>query len=270
MPIDRLPDRAKSREPATPQLSLFAVPNIPLVQSGQDIAALIAGGLANADMHLQDGDIVVVAQKIISKAEGRMLALADIVPSAKAKELAERSGKDPRIVELILQESKEVLRVRPGLIVVAHRLGLVLANAGIDQSNVSPANEEQHVLLLPMDPDQSCETIRAELHQLCNARVGVVISDSIGRAWRLGSIGTALGVAGLAAVSDLRGRPDLFGRRMETSMVAVADEIAAAASLLIGEADEGRPVVVVRGLTHLIGSGTGLDLLRPVDQDLFR
>ncbi len=209
----------------------------------------------------------MLAQKIVSKAEAREVALASIVPSAAAEELAALTLKDPRLVELVLRESTEVVRAVPNILIVRHRLGFVMAQAGIDASNVD-GNET--VLLLPADPDASAARLRQALKERTGADVGVVINDSWGRAWRVGTVGTAIGVAGLPALLDMRGKPDLNGRILRVTEVGHADEIAAAASLLMGQADEGRPVVILRGLGRAAPEGTARDLLRPLKQDLFR
>jgi coenzyme F420-0:L-glutamate ligase/coenzyme F420-1:gamma-L-glutamate ligase len=250
---------------------LVALPAIPAVQAGDDLARLVQGGLAACGERLRDHDVLVLAQKIVSKAEGRSVRLADVVPSARARELAPQCDKDPRLVELILSEAAEVLRVRPGVIVVVHRLGFVLANAGIDRSNVSPDTDAaERVLLLPRDPDGSAHALRERLRALTGADVAVIINDSLGRAWRNGTLGTALGASGLPALADLRGQPDMFQRALQTTEVGVGDEIAAAASLLMGQADEGRPVVLVRGLAFERRTGTGAELIRRRELDMFR
>lgn len=239
---------------------------VPRVAKGDHVAQLALSAVGRAGLQLQDGDVLVFAQKIISKAEGRSIDLDGVKPSACALQLAEDTKKDPRIVELILRESSEVLRCRPGLIVVAHRLGLVLANAGIDQSNV----DEGHALLLPVDPDASAVNIRRELRSATGADVAVLIIDSIGRAWRQGTIGTAIGASGIAALLDLRGWPDLNGRRLESTEIGYADELAGAASLVMGQAAEGVPIVLIRGAPYAGRDGSAADLLRPKAGDLFR
>lgn len=251
-------------------LSLFALPGIPLVEPGDDLAALIAEGIARANESLRDGDVVVIAQKVVSKSENRFFLLDEVTPSEKALGLARETDKDARLVELILSESDRVLRYRQGVLIVVHRLGFVLANAGIDRSNVGPEKEGERVLLLPEDPNASCERIRRGLHDLGGATVAVVMNDSLGRAWRNGTTGVALGSSGLPALMDIRGREDLFGRPLEVTQIGLADEIASAASLLQGQADEGTPFVVVRGMTF---SGSPTDagaLIRDSEEDLFR
>ena len=250
------------------EIGIAALAGIPQVRPGDDIAEVILQGLASSGMALRRGDILVIAQKIVSKAEGRMTDLRSVTPSARAAELAAKVGKDPRLVELILRESTEVVRHRKGVLVVAHRNGTVLANAGIDASNV--AGDDHHVLLLPEDCDRSCREIRARLAKATGVEPGVIIIDSLGRAWRNGTVGTALGAAGLPALLDLRGTPDLFGRELRSTQVGIADEIAAAASLLMGQADEGTPVVLLRGLRLPDGDGSAADLQRARELDLFR
>lgn len=252
------------------KLDLLAIEDLPIVKPGDDLARLAIDGLARSRLQLVPHDVLVVAQKIISKAEGRMVVLADVTPSARAKELACEVDKDPRLVELILSETKRIVRSGPNVLIVEHRLGFVMANAGVDQSNVGAQDGIERALLLPRDPDASAEALRADLSSRFDVRIGVVINDSFGRAWRLGTVGVALGVAGLPALKDLRGRPDLLGRPLRVSISGFADEIAAAASLLMGQGDEGRPMVIVRGLAwHEPSSGVGA-LLRSSDEDLFR
>lgn len=255
-------------------LVLTALPGIPRVAGGADLAAVTLAGLQRAQIELRDGDILVLAQKIVSKAENRTIALADIAPSDRARQLAHQTGKDARLVELILSESKQVLRTRPGLIVVEHRLGFVLANAGIDASNVDgngPSDgEDARVLLLPRDPDASCARLRAALERQTGKRLGIVINDSLGRAWRMGTVGTALGASGLIAMLDLRGQKDMNGRILRASEIGAADEVAAAASLLMGQGAEGRPIVHLRGFPYALGEGSARDLLRPAELDMFR
>ena len=257
--------------PARPRaLSLFALPGIPMVQPADDLAALIGEGFARAGEALAAGDVLVVAQKIVSKSEGRYADLAAVEPGTQARALAARTDKDPRMVELILSESRRVVRHRPGVIIVEHRLGFVMANAGIDNSNVEPAGDDERVLLLPRDPDASARRLRQGLRERLGTDCAVIVNDSVGRAWRIGTVGLALGAAGLPSLLDLRGRDDLFGRPLEVTQVALADELAAAASLLQGEADEGMPVVVVRGLSPAGPGNDGAALIRDEADDLFR
>ena len=214
--------------------------------------------------------MVLLAQKIVSKSEGRLIPLGEVTPSPRARELADVTGKDARLMQLVLDESAEVLRAVPGVIVVEHRLGFVAANAGIDQSNVNPDGADVFALLLPVDPDRSCHKLRASLRERTGVDVGVVVIDSFGRAWRNGTIGTAIGVSGIPALLDLRGKKDMFGRILQTSEVGVADELAAGASLIMGQAGEARPIVLARGFPYAAMEGAGQDLVRPRQMDLFR
>lgn len=253
------------------QLNLVSIPQIPHVQPGDNLAELLLAALLKAELVLQDGDVLAIAQKIVSKAEGRMVNLATITPGQRAREVAAQTGKDARLVELILQESNgQISRLRPGVLIVRHRLGFTCANAGIDRSNVSQTDDDETVLLLPQDPDGSAARIRQTLQARLGVTMGVVITDSHGRPFRLGTVGVAIGVAGLPALWDRRGEPDLYGYALQHTDVGVADEIAAAAGLLMGQANEGTPVVLVRGL-HLPGyGGKASDLIRPQEMDLFK
>jgi coenzyme F420-0:L-glutamate ligase/coenzyme F420-1:gamma-L-glutamate ligase len=263
-------------------LNLTPLHSIPVIRPGDDLAQIILASSQSSRIALQDHDILVITSKIVSKTEGRLVNLSEIKPSKEALGLATRSDKDSRLVELILQESREVLRVRPGTIVVEHRLGFVCANAGIDHSNVAPPKtskvskdfrslpEEDWVLLLPSNPDRSAAEIRAGLEAASGKRLGVMIIDSHGRAWRLGVVGACIGLSGLPAIVDKRGDPDLFGYRLQITLIAAADELAAAASLVMGQADEGTPVVHVRGFPYPLREGSLGELLRSRDQDMFR
>lgn len=250
-------------------LTFTALEGLPTIGPGDDLATLIAEAARRCEIAWQDGDTLVIAQKIVSKAEGRRVPLATVIPSPRARDLAPSVDKDPRLVELILRESQQVLRARPGVLIVVHRLGFVLANAGIDASNVETDGEEA-VLLLPEDPDASAERLRQRLGAITGTELGIVINDSFGRAWRLGTIGTAIGVAGLPALVDLRGQPDRTGRALRVTEIGAADELAAAASLLMGQAAEGRPVVHLRGFPYAGRPGQARELLRPAPLDLFR
>lgn len=262
------PDAAGAR------LQLIALPGMPEVAPGADLATLISAGLAAAGEQLQLGDILVVAQKIVSKAENRYVELAGVTPSARALEIARRVAKDPRIIEVILGESRAVLRQVPGILIVEHRLGFVMANAGVDASNIwhEDAEAVERVLLLPVDPDASAARLAAALGARTGVAPGVVINDSVGRAWRQGTVGIALGSHGFPALLDRRGERDLFGRVLRVTEVALADQVAAAAALVQGEAAEGRPVVLVRGLAWPASAPAlpARALLRPREQDLFR
>jgi coenzyme F420-0:L-glutamate ligase / coenzyme F420-1:gamma-L-glutamate ligase len=251
-------------------LEIIALEGFPLVRPGDDLIELIASAFMRNDVTPRAGDVLVVAQKIVSKAEGRMVDLAAVVPSAKALTLAAGVEKDPRLVELILSESVRVVRARRNVLIVEHRLGFIMANAGVDQSNVAPADGASRALLLPENPDRSAETLRRGLAATTGIDIAVVINDSFGRAWRQGTAGVAIGVAGLPALIDLRGRPDLFGRTLEVSVIGFADEIAAAASLVMGQADEATPVVLMRGLRWSAPGSTAASLIRPSHEDLFR
>jgi coenzyme F420-0:L-glutamate ligase/coenzyme F420-1:gamma-L-glutamate ligase len=254
------------------RMTLIALADIPLIAPGDDLGEIILEGLRRSEVNLLGGDVIVVASKIVSKSEGRVVHLSQVTPSPEALDLAERTQKDPRLVELILSESRSVLRTRPGLIVVEHNLGFVCANAGIDHSNVSGESGETEgwVVLLPVDPDASAARIARRLRAASGQRIGCLIIDSHGRAWRMGTVGVAIGVAEFPALVDLRGELDLFGNVMQVTEVGLADEVAAAASALMGQVDEGRPVVHVRGLPYALRHGELSELLRPRDQDLFR
>jgi coenzyme F420-0:L-glutamate ligase / coenzyme F420-1:gamma-L-glutamate ligase len=251
-------------------LEVIALEGLPLVRPGDDLVELIAQALTRNDVTPQARDVLVVAQKIVSKAEGRMIDLATIEPSAKARTLAAEVDKDPRLVELILSESVRVVRARRNVLIVEHRLGFIMANAGVDQSNVGPSDGASRALLLPENPDRSAELLRAGLAAATGIEFAVVINDSFGRAWRQGTAGVAIGVAGLPALVDLRGRPDLFGRTLEVSVIGFADEIAAAASLVMGQADEATPVVLMRGLRWSAPESTAASIIRSPNEDLFR
>jgi coenzyme F420-0:L-glutamate ligase/coenzyme F420-1:gamma-L-glutamate ligase len=241
------------------------------VRPGDDLAGLLLVSLGQGGLRLEPGDILAVTQKIVSKAEGRLVNLADVIPSAAAVRLAGESQKDPRLVEVILRESHHVMRVRAGLILVRHRLGFVCANAGVDHSNVRGEGGEAQdwVLLLPEDPDASARRLQQSMLASTGVAPGVVILDSHGRAWRMGTVGVAVGVAGMPALLDLRGRPDLFGFRLQVTQVGTADEVAGAASIVTGQAAEGVPAVHVRGYPYPLREGSVVELTRPEDQDLF-
>ncbi len=249
-------------------VTLTALSGIPAIHPGDDVAAILAEALDATGLVPRDGDVLVVTHKIISKAEDRFRKLEDVTPSPRALELAAATGKDAALVEVILSESREVLRSRHELIITVHRSGVVMANAGVDRSNVPGGTER--VLLLPEDPDASSAALRMALHERFGVDIAVVVSDSAGRAWRNGVVGLALGAAGLPALQDLRGRNDLEGRPLEVTQVALADEIASAAELLMGEADEGRPAVLVRGVRWRESPVMAAALIRDRELDLFR
>jgi len=253
-------------------LELTPLKSFPLVKSGDDLVEFIIKSLTKSDLTLENNDILVMAQKIISKSEGRLINLASVIPSNKAVEIGALSEKDPRFIELVLRESKTVLRVRPGTIIVEHNLGFICANAGIDHSNVSPEGfpAEELVLLLPENPDKSAQLIKDRLEAIFSVHLGVLIIDSHGRPWRLGVVGTSIGFAGLPGLIDMRGKPDLFGEKLRITQIAVADELAGAASLMMGEANEGLPIIHVRGFPYPTIEGKFQDLIRPVELDMFR
>ncbi len=251
-------------------ITLTPLRGLPEVGPGTDLAQLLAGALRAAALALRADDVLVVAQKIVSKAEARLVALSSVVPGARALELAGVTGKDPRLVELILSESTAVVRAAPEVLIVRHRLGFVMANAGIDRSNLAHGNAAGEVLLLPLDPDGSAAALRAALAARAGAAPGVIISDSFGRPWRRGVVNIALGAAGIPALLDRRGERDRAGRPLEVTEVALADALAAAAGLVMGEAAEGIPAVLIRGCTFTASEKPAQSLIRPQEQDLFR
>jgi len=254
------------------KMHLQSLEGIPLIQPGDDLGSIILISLQDTQLTLENGDILVVAQKIVSKAENRLVNLSQVTPTEKACQLAARTGKDARLVELILQESREILRVDHGLIIVEHQLGFVCANAGIDHSNVrgSWGEAQDWYLLLPENPDRSAQKLRDYFFQACGVKIGVLIIDSHGRAWRNGVVGTTIGLAGLPGVVDLRGKLDIYGYELRSTMVAAADELASAASLLMGQADERTPVVHVRGFPYALREAGLQELIRDKNRDLFR
>lgn len=254
----------------TTALTLTALSAFPMVEPGDDLAELIIASLAASALQLADGDVLVLAQKIVSKSENRYAYLNEVSPGARALELAPRVDKDPRLVELILSESSEVVRSRPGVIIVEHRLGYVHANAGIDKSNIQSDEANPRVLLLPLDADSSASQLRQRILALTGKAVFVIINDSAGRAWRTGTVGMAIGTAGFEPLEDLIGTGDLFGRKMEVTEVAVADELAAAASFVMGQAAEAAPVVLVRGASLQVADTGSTALIRNKELDLFR
>jgi coenzyme F420-0:L-glutamate ligase/coenzyme F420-1:gamma-L-glutamate ligase len=251
-------------------LTLTALRGIKLVEPGDDLGGITVDAFAANGLMPETGDVLVVAQKIVSKAEGRYVDVTTVSPSERAIELARELDKDPRFVEVVLSESKRVVRHRPGLLIVEHRLGFVMANAGIDHSNLPTEDGVERVLLLPEDPDGSACALQEHLVGVFGASIAVIISDSFGRAWRKGTVGVALGAAGLPALIDLRGHPDLFGRELMVTETGFADEIAAAAGLLMGQADEAVPMVLVRGLSWSAPEVPAAALIRPTEHDLFR
>jgi len=254
---------------ASNAVEMFAVPGIPRVAKDDDLVALIADGLARGGLVPDSGDVFVLTQKIVSKAEGRMVDLATVKPSTAAIELAGKVQKDPRLVELILSESVRVVRARPGVLIVEHRLGLVMANAGIDQSNLASPDDPQRALLLPLDPDGSAATLKQRLSQRFGVPVAVIVADTFGRPWREGTVNVALGVAGFQPLLDWRGTTDPYGRVLQTTVVAIADEVASAAELVMGKTAQA-PAAIVRGAGEWLGVGSATALIRPASTDLFR
>jgi coenzyme F420-0:L-glutamate ligase / coenzyme F420-1:gamma-L-glutamate ligase len=252
------------------RIELIGIADLPVVRPGDDLAELITAALVRGKLRPAAGDVVVVAQKIVSKAEDRFVDLATVSPSARAQKIAAETAKDPRLVEVILGESRRIVRQRLNVLITEHRLGYVMANAGVDQSNVAPPDGRERVLLLPRDPDGTAALLCEKLSARHGCDIAVIINDSFGRPWRQGTAGVALGAAGLPALVDLRGSPDLFGRTLQASIVALADEIAAAASLVMGQAAEGIPVVVVRGVVWSASPNPARSLIRPAEEDLFQ
>jgi coenzyme F420-0:L-glutamate ligase/coenzyme F420-1:gamma-L-glutamate ligase len=251
------------------RLELFALAGMPLVQPGDDLALLIADALRGAHRTLDEGDVVVVAQKIVSKAENRYRDLREVEPSDRAREIAQVTGKNTRFVQAVLDESSDVVRTAPNVLIVRHRNGYVYANAGIDHSNIDAAGG--HVVLrLPENPDASAARLRDRLRERCGVEVAVIVCDSAGRPWRMGVIGIAIGCAGFDPLESRIGDLDLFDCPLAITEVAVADDLAAAASLLMGEANEARPVVIVRGAELKRAQSDARKLVRPLAHDLFR
>jgi coenzyme F420-0:L-glutamate ligase/coenzyme F420-1:gamma-L-glutamate ligase len=253
-----------------PTLTITALTGLPKVRPGDDLSALLVAAVEHSSITPRRQDIVVVTQKIVSKAEGRYLDLATLAPSSRAVELAAATGKDARLVQAILSQSAAILRVAPGVIVTETRHGFVMANAGLDQSNLDDGDGGRRVLLLPEAPDRSAEAIKARLDAHFGTNIGVIVSDSVGRAWRLGTVGLAIGSAGVPALIDRRGERDLAGRALEVTEVGFADAVAAAAVLVMGEAAEARPAALVRGLEWAAAPRPAASLVRPKAQDLFR
>lgn len=251
-------------------VSFFGLSDVPLVEPGDDLAALLEAALRANDLPLVDGDMLVVAQKIVSKAEGRYRDLEGVEPTGQALEIAGQVEKDPRIVQIVLDESREVVKVGPRIVVTEHRLGYVMANAGVDQSNIAEGEAGERVLVLPDNPDAAAAELKQRLDAAFGVRIGVVINDSFGRPWRNGVVGVALGAAGVPSLMDKVGTLDLFGRPMRVTEIGVADEIAAAASLLMGQAAEGVPAVLIRGLALDGPNLPAASLLRARERDMFR
>ncbi len=249
-------------------LTCFAIPEIPLIHPGDDLVALTINGLRDMNYDPKDRDVFLYSQKIVSKSEDRYIELGSVEPSERARKLSVETNKDPRLVEVILSQSRRVLKFRENLLITVHKLGFVMANAGVDKSNLDPDYKDA-VLLLPEDPDQSSEKFKRRIDGHYGINAGVVICDSIGRAWRRGTVGQAIGCAGLPAVQDMRGEPDLFDQPLLVSEVGFADQVAAMATLVMGEAREGQPITVVSGLNWCGGDQTAKDILRSQEEDLF-
>lgn len=251
------------------RVELIGIAGIPLVQTGDDLAALIVQALRSSELSLLDRDVLVVTSKIVSKAEGRWVDLESITPGEEARRVASQCGKDPREVAIILSEAQSISRVRQGVLIVRHRLSFVCANAGVDHSNTRPGGQWR--LLLPIDPDGTASAIRQRLEQYFHTTIGLIISDSHGRPFRMGTVGVAIGSAGLPALWNLRGKPDLFGTALQVTEVGFADELAAAAGLVLGQSNEGVPAAIIRGLAYPDDeTARAADLIRPSDLDLYR
>jgi len=252
------------------QVTYTAIPEIPLIRPGDDLAQTVVDGLRKAQLTLQDGDVVIFAQKVVSKCEGRLVRLNDITPSRRAIDIAKVTGHDPRLDQIILDESTEVIKMRPGLLIVEQRSGFVCANAGVDRSNIEPDDGAIVVSLLPLDSDASALRLREQIQKLTGTHIAVLIIDTHGRVFRDGVVGVSIGVSGMKALRDARGEEDLFGFQLQHTIIAPADEIAAGASMLMGQSGEGRPVVVVRGARYEAGEGSVRELIRPRERDMFR
>ncbi|NJL92756.1 MAG: coenzyme F420-0:L-glutamate ligase [Anaerolineae bacterium] len=252
------------------QVTLQAIPDFPLVQPGDDLVALIVERVQHASVTLQAADILVISSKIVSKAENRFLDLRQVNPSSRALELAHHTQKDPRLVEVVLQNSQAIARTAPNVLIVRHLLGFTSANAGIDQSNLGYDLGKDVVLLLPANPDATARALRAHLEQHFGVTLGIIISDTHGRPFRLGNLNVAIGLAGVPALVDQRGQADLFGRTLRATITPLADELAAAAGLISGQADEGQPVVLIRGVAWEPSADSAAQLIRPAEQDLYR
>ncbi len=251
-------------------VSLFPLPGIPLVEPGDDLAVILANVLRSTRIGLCDGDILVVAQKVVSKAEGCYVDLDEVVPSERAVEIARQTGKDPRHIEVVLSESDEIVKLGPRVVIAAHKLGFVMANAGIDESNIDHGTGSGRVLLLPRNPDGSALALKRKLDASFGVSIAVVINDSFGRPWRNGVVGVAVGAAGLPSLVDRVGAEDLFGRKLRVTEIAAADELASAGSLMMGQAAEGIPAVLVRGFRLDAPERPAAKLVRSRERDLFR
>jgi coenzyme F420-0:L-glutamate ligase/coenzyme F420-1:gamma-L-glutamate ligase len=252
------------------RLELFAPENFPLIEPGDRLSDLIVNSLRDEEIGLKQGDVLVLAQKVVSKSEGRLTSIESVEASDEAVSLAATCDKDARLVQLILDESTEILRCAPGVLIVRHKLGFVMANAGIDHSNIATDSSDEHVLLLPERPDMSARQLRLELETAVGCDLAVIISDSFGRPWRLGTTGVCIGCDGIVPLQDKRGEFDLFGNELMVTQIAMGDELATAASILMGQSDEARPLVILRGLEFEPASRSARDLIRPANEDLFK
>jgi coenzyme F420-0:L-glutamate ligase/coenzyme F420-1:gamma-L-glutamate ligase len=252
------------------EIRVIGIENIPLVDEGDDIASLILNAMIEERIEVENDDIIVIAETIVSKAEGNKINLSSVKPSLKALEMAETTGKDPELVEAIINESNEIIKVGPDFIISETRHGFVCANAGIDESNV----EKGIATPIPDNPDKSAEIIRKKIEKTTNREVIVIVSDTQGRAFREGAVGTAVGISGMKPLWDRKGEKDLYGRTLQTTSIAVADELASTASILMGQADEGVPVVIIKGVSYVQNlknnNSTSKDLIRPKKYDVFR
>jgi coenzyme F420-0:L-glutamate ligase / coenzyme F420-1:gamma-L-glutamate ligase len=248
-----------------PQISIIGLTGIPEIVAGDDLPSLIVAAAENAGLEFQQGDVLVIAQKVASKAEGRVVRLETIVPSQEAADWAAQFDKDARLVEVVLRQSRRIVRKERGVMICETHHGFICANAGVDNSNVAPG----FVVLLPEDPDASARRIRAALEQALGVRLAVIISDTFGRPWREGLVNVALGVAGIAPLLDYRGKLDSYGQLLRVTMVAVADEIASATELVMGKSDA-VPVALVRGFAYEERLASAAELIRPPEHDLFR
>jgi len=251
-------------------LTVLPIPDLPMVQPGDDLVAIINEAMAKADLSFQEDDILVLAQKIISKSEGRFARLSDMEPSAQAHAIAEETGKEPDFVEMVLSQSNDVVRTGPNVLIVEAFTGIVMANAGIDRSNIDRGEGDDNALLLPLDSDVSARALRDQFVEQSGKTIAVVIADSVGRAWRYGTSAMAIGCAGLEPLDDQRGDVDMFGHTLEVTEIALADQVAAAANLVMGGATEAIPAAIVRGLSYPRTDRPSSVLIRKKEEDLFR
>jgi coenzyme F420-0:L-glutamate ligase/coenzyme F420-1:gamma-L-glutamate ligase len=249
-------------------VEIIAVENLPLIKKGDNLAELICNAAKKQSMPIQERDVIVITHVAVSKAEGNVVNLGEVSPSELAKEIAQKTEKEPALVEVILRETKEIVRMGPNSLITETKSGIVCANAGVDRSNVEG---EGNVVLLPKNPNGSAQKIRQKIKSLTGRDVAVIISDTHGRPLRMGEINVAIGVAGIKPIRDRRGEKDLFGYILKIKQTAVADELASAAELVIGQANEGIPVAIIRGYAYQIAeNASAVELTRPKEKDLFR